>query len=168
MKTLLVGLLAALASMVDLTVGMGDLRVSLGIVVLVLALFFEEGLDPVATGLVTGLAVFGLRIFMAAVTVGVDVGLAFSYLLEVLFYLGYGLLLLFAVRKDKEKENNPLILLLMICDFGANAIEFFARYIVLGDNFESLTLQNLFLAAFVRSALIWIGIKLIKEKKIVK
>lgn len=53
----------------------------------------------------------------------------------------------------------------MICDFGANALELVARYTIQGDALQSLTLQNLFLAAFVRSAIIWIVIRVLQNKE---
>lgn len=164
-NTLVVALVSAFASIIHFTVGMGDLRVSLGIIVFVLALYYNEDMKPIPTAFFTGIAVFLMRLIVVAISGDVVSQLTASYLLEVLFYLGYGILYEFVIRKNKSIKSDPLILLLMICDFGGNALELIARYILLGDNFQSLTLQNLFLAAFIRSAMIWVIIKVISSQK---
>lgn len=163
-KTLIIALISAIASLISVSVGEGGLRVSLGIIVFIVAMFFNEDIDPIPASIITGIAVFLARILGLAVGGDVNSSLAISYLLEVLFYIGYGFLFEILVRRDKEKYNNPLIIILMICDFGANALELFARYLILGDDLATLTLQNLFLAAFIRSALIWIVIRIIENR----
>lgn len=165
LKKLLVALVAAFASIIHFTVGMGDLRVSFGIIVFVLALYFNEDMEPISSAIITGIAVFLMRVIVVAISGDVATNLVVSYLLEVLFYIGYGIIYEFVVRHDNVKESDPLVLLLMICDFGGNALELTARYLFLGDQFQSLTLQNLFLAAFIRSALVWIIIKILKNQK---
>lgn len=165
MNTLVVALISAFASIIHFTVGMGDLRVSLGIIVFVLALYYNEDMKPIPTAVITGIAVFLMRLIVVAISGDIVSELTASYLLEVLFYLGYGILYEFVVKREESRRKDPFILLLMICDFGGNALELTARYILLGDNFQSLTLQNLFLAAFIRSALIWIIIKVINSQK---
>lgn len=164
-KSIIVALLAAVASIVNLSVGMGDLRVSLGIIVFIIALYFDKNMKPLPSAILTGIAVFLMRLVIAAISGNIATSLSVSYLLEVLFYLGYGMFFEFIVRKDDIEENNPLVLLLMICDFGGNSLELLARYFLLGDNLQSLTLQNLFLAAFVRSAIIWLVIKVIERSR---
>lgn len=164
-KGIIVALLAAVASIVNLSVGMGDLRVSLGIIVFIIALYFDKNMKPIPSAVITGIAVFLMRIILAAISGNVVTSLFVSYLLEVLFYLGYGIIFEFIVRRDRIEDNNPLILLLMICDFGGNSLELLARYFLMGDDFQSLTLQNLFLAAFVRSAIIWLVIKIMEKSK---
>lgn len=164
-KSIIVALLAAVASIVNLSVGMGDLRVSLGIIVFIIALYFDKNMKPLPSAVLTGIAVFLMRLVIAAISGNIATSLSVSYLLEVLFYLGYGMFFEFIVRKDDIEENNPLVLLLMICDFGGNSLELLARYFLLGDNLQSLTLQNLFLAAFVRSAIIWLVIKVIERSR---
>ena len=164
-KSIIVALLAAVASIVNLSVGMGDLRVSLGIIVFIIARYFDKNMKPLPSAVLTGIAVFLMRLVIAAISGNIATSLSVSYLLEVLFYLGYGMFFEFIVRKDDIEENNPLVLLLMICDFGGNSLELLARYFLLGDNLQSLTLQNLFLAAFVRSAIIWLVIKVIERSR---
>lgn len=164
-KSLIVALFAAVASLVNVSVGMGDLRVSLGILVLIVALYMNRDMNPVPTAIVTGIFVFIVRLIVASFSGHVVADLALSYLLEVLFYIGYGALFDFLIVKDKHPNANPLLLILMICDFGANALELVARYTIQGDALQSLTLQNLFLAAFVRSAIIWIVIRVLQNKE---
>lgn len=164
-KKLLVALLAAFASIIHFTVGVGDLRVSFGIIVFVLALYFNEDMEPISSAVLTGIAVFLMRVIVVAISGDVKTDLIVSYLLEVLFYIGYGIIYEFVVKHDNFNDSDPLVLLLMICDFGGNALELTARYFLLGDSFQSLTLQNLFLAAFIRSAIIWIIIKILKSQR---
>lgn len=165
-QSLVIALIAAFASLINLSVGMGHLRVSMGIIVMIVALHEKKELKPISTSVLAGFAVFLMRLIVTSVGGTISTNIALSYLLEVLFYIGYGVLYEFLERRDVEKYNNPLILILMICDFGANAIELASRYFILGDNLQNFTFPNLFIAAFVRSAIIWILIRIFNKNSL--
>lgn len=160
-QTVLV-LLASLLSLVNLHIGNTDLRVSLGIIVFVVGLLIYQDINPIPLSLYTGIGVFITRLIQTSLNTKLTGGLIFSYSAEIIFYLAYGLFFYFLVRTEDPRQNNPIILLLMICDFGANSTESLVRYSISNFNFisrfglETDKFMTIFLAAFVRSAIIWI------------
>lgn len=151
-------LFSGLAAIFKLSVGTGGLQISLGIIVLIICLQQNKKLPVILTSFLTGIAVFIVRVIMAffigaSMTLTVHNVLALS--LEILFYLGYSVIYLIIVRNDKSQYKNPLILLLLLCDFGANTIEYVVRYFYFSTTLEVVDFQTIFLAAFIRSAIIW-------------
>lgn len=149
-------LMASLLSLLNLSIGETDLRVSMGIIVMVVGVLLFEDLNPISISCATGVGVFVMRLIEASFTTGLDGKIILSYSLEIFFYIAYGLLFYILVRKEDPKQHNPIILLLMICDFGANATESLIRYSVSDFGLITENFSAIFLAAFVRSALIWI------------
>lgn len=163
---LIVAVIAAVASLFNLDVGEGGLRISLGIVVMIVALYRNPKLNAVSTSLITGFAVFFARILMEA-TIGGELPteLIFSYSIEIVFFLAYGLFYQFLVRNEKTRTSTPLILLLMLADFGANATEYLVRFILMQSTVVQMDLFTIFLAAFIRSAMIWLILQFFYREK---
>lgn len=160
MSSLLVAAIAAIASLFSLAVGASDLRVTLGIVVLIVALHTRKDLKILQTATVTGIFVFLVRLLMDAL--GSDTLImdeVYSYAFEILFYVGYGLFYKFLVDNEKTGEATSLLVLLMLCDFGANSVEYFARYLFMSASVVTADFMTIFLAAFIRSAIIWLILK---------
>lgn len=155
-KTLKIVLLAGIASLIHLRIGEGDLRVSLGIIILISALLLNPSMNAFTTSLYTGVSVLIFRLIASAFFMPIDGALILSYSLEVFFYLSYGLLFIYLIRHDVKSENNPLILMLMLCDFGANTIESLLRYFVYSNSLVTTNFMTIFLSAFIRSAIIWL------------
>ena len=149
-------LMASLLSLINLSIGDTDLRVSMGIIVFVVGILLFEDINPISLSCATGLGVFIMRLIEASFVTGLDGKMILSYSLEIFFYIAYGLLFFILVRKEDPKQHNPIILLLMICDFGANATESLIRYPVSNFGLVTENFSTIFLAAFVRSAIIWI------------
>ncbi|MDO5017689.1 MAG: hypothetical protein Q4E02_00140 [Lagierella massiliensis] len=156
-------LMASLLSLINLTVGDTQLRVSMGIIVFVVGVLLFKEINPISLSFSTGVGVFIIRLIEGSFITGLNGRLILSYSLEIIFYITYGLFFYILVRKEDKKQNNPLILLLMICDFGANAMESLFRYSVSDFGLVTENFTTIFLVAFVRSALIWITWRIISE-----
>lgn len=169
MSMFLVALLAGIASIFNFSVGDSGLRISLGIVVVIVALYKYRDLPVISTATMAGVAVVLVR--MLASSIGgenLTVNAVWNYSLEFLFYLSYGIFYNFLVRKDtKSRENAPLIILLMLCDFGANAVEYIIRDIAFVGDFAAVNFTTLLVGAFVRSALIWLIISYVVKDNVV-
>ncbi len=151
-----IALLAGIASLLNISVGDGGLRISLGIIVLIVALYRDKSLHVMKTSLLAGIAVFLARVLTAYAGAGSFDNMVLNYALEIVFYIVYGLLFNLIIRHDTSVYKSPLILLLMLCDFGANSAEYLARFIFLQSAIVPVDFQTVFLAAFIRSAVIWI------------
>ena len=149
-------LMASLLSLINLSIGDTDLRVSMGTIASVVGILLFEDINPISLSCATGLGVFIMRLIEASFVTGLDGKTILSYSLEIFFYIAYGLLFFILVRKEDPKQHNPIILLLMICDFGANATGSLIRYSVSNFGLVTENFSTIFLAAFVRSAIIWI------------
>ena len=64
----LIGLLAAFASLFSLQIGTGYLRVTLGIVIVIVALLSNPALDVLSTVAVSGVMVFLMRVFVSVLS----------------------------------------------------------------------------------------------------
>lgn len=154
-STIIISFLAGLASLFNVSVGEAGLRVSLGIIVLIVALYRDPQLNVMLTATLSGIAVFLVRIFSVYAGAGAFDNMVLYYALEIVFYVVYGLLFNLMVRHDTSVYKSPLILLLMLCDFGANTAEYLARFILLKSEIIPVDFQTVFLAAFIRSSIIW-------------
>lgn len=153
--TLLVALLTALASLVHIPVGDSDFRVTLGMVVMMTGYLILKKTKVLRLAFFSGLFVGLLRIAVAAIGgLTLTPKLAGSLLLEFFFYIGYALLYLYTVEKNKSIYKIPLVFSLVICDFGGNAIEYLLRFLYAAEVWKDTSLLTILIAAFVRSIVI--------------
>lgn len=152
MKTFLIIIFSALASLVNLPIASSDFRFSAGIVVLIVALIFEHRPKAIWLGTFTGLAVCLMRLLVAS-SQGLEVD-PLSYFLEVFFYLGYVLVYHLVVLKANDSYGLPLVVGLSLSDFGGNALEYFVRLALGYENSSSVPISTLIIGALVRSVLI--------------
>lgn len=161
-----VAIIAAIASLFNFAVGAGDLRISLGIVVLIVALHASKELNIMSTAFITGLAVFLTRVLMSVLlTASIDTPLIISYFIEIIFYLAYAVIYKALVLNEKNEAGTPILLLFILSDFGANTVEYLVRHIFYSDGLMQADFVSIFLAAFIRSALIWLILKYVFDQK---
>lgn len=154
-RRVLVILVAALASLISIPVGDTDLRITLGIVIMVVGTRIFRFDKAIRFSFWTGLAVCLARIAYAAI-VGINVTplLIGSYFLEIFFYIGYGIIYHFAVESIRTKYPVPLVLSFVLCDFGGNTLEYLMRFFYASEVWSDTSLLNLLLAAITRSVII--------------
>lgn len=166
LKAVMIIVLSALASLLALPVGDGNFRITFGIVVLITALHLLKPKYPVALAFVTGLAVILLRIFTDSLSMDMTAQIASSYLLEISFYFGYALIYNWAVTTNTSTYPLPLVVALVICDTGANTIEYILRNLAADTIWNSTSFYSILLAAFVRSVIIVFGVWLLQNSSL--
>jgi two-component system sensor histidine kinase YcbA len=154
LKILLVALLSAVASIINIPVGESGFRVSAGIVVMVVLIIVWKMPRIMLTSLISGIAVCLMRVLIDSFSVPMTLTLAGNYLLEVFFYLGYGLIYLLTVVRNRSIYKTPLVVSLVLSDVGGNAIEYFLRFIAAEEVWQNTSLNAILLAAVARSVVI--------------
>lgn len=165
-------MVVALASQINLGIWNTDFRVSAGIIFFAIYLFYYKNLKPVQMGMISGIAVYLLRVLIYSFGKGNLKAVASSYLLEILFYTFYGIIYSLLIKKIDKEDNNQLLLILIASDIGANLVEILARIILEATRFHLDIIITLLFVAIVRSGIVWLvlnGLKyyrmlLIKEE----
>lgn len=153
-KLVLIVVLSALASLISIPVGDGGFRITFGIVVLISGLHLFKPRHPVLLALATGLAVSLVRILVDSMTLEMTSAIASSYLLEIAFYVGYAYVYNWAITTNTSPYPLPLVVALVLCDTGANTIEYALRYLAGNTVWTTTSFVSILLAATVRSVLI--------------
>lgn len=154
LKIILVALLSAIASILNIPVGDSGFRVSAGIIVMIVLIIVWKMPRIMLTSFVTGVAVCLMRVLVDSFTREMTLTLAGNYLLEVFFYLGYGLIYLLAVVRNRSIYKTPLVVSLVLSDVGGNAIEYFLRFIAAEEIWHNTSLNAILLAAVARSVIV--------------
>lgn len=154
LQAVLIIVLSALGSLLSISVGEGDFRITFGIVIFIAALHLLKPKHPITLALLTGLAVSVLRIFVDSLSMDMTATLASSYLLEIAFYVGYAWFYDWAVTTNTSPYPLPLAVALVLCDTGANTIEFSLRALASNSAWDTTSFVSILLAAFVRSVVI--------------
>ncbi len=160
-----VSILVALASQVNIGLVSSDFRVSAGIILYVIFLFYYEDLKPVPTGILSGIIVNLLRSILYYFTMGNFNHVILSFQIEILFYTFYAIIYYLLTNEDNKKNINYIFLVMVISDFGANIIEIFIRTIIGASPFPWQITSTLFLVALVRSGITWLVLNLFKYYK---
>ncbi len=163
MKTVLIVILSALASLIAIPVGDSGFRITFGIVVLITALHVFKPKNPITLGFLTGLAICLLRIIVDSFSMDMTATLASNYFLELAFYIVYPILYRWVFLTNTSKYPLPQVVGLVLCDTGSNAIEYTLRTLAGGAAFESTSITAILLAASVRSILIVLAIYLMEH-----
>lgn len=163
LRTVLIVILSALASLIAIPVGDSGFRITFGVVVLITALHTFKPKNPITIGFLTGLAICIVRIIVDSFSMDMNATLASNYFLELAFYIAYPILYRWVFLTNTSKYPLPLVVGLVLCDTGSNAIEFTLRTLSGGAAFESASIYVILMAAFVRSVLIILGIWLLEN-----
>ncbi|KNF09001.1 signal transduction histidine kinase [Gottschalkia purinilytica] len=147
--------IVALASQINIGILDTDFRVSAGIIFFVLFLFQYKDLKPVLMGLISGIAVYLLRLIICLAGKGNLSEVIFSYQLEILFYTFYGVIYSLLTRRSNRDNLNQLVFILIASDLCANLIEIFVRIMVGDSHFHREIIITLLLVAIVRSVIVW-------------
>lgn len=154
--------MVALASQVNLGLLNSDFKVSAGIIIFVTLLFYYEDLNPVTTGIVSGVSVFALRMLVYYAMNGSNNQIMSSYMLEILFYLFYSIFYSLFIKIDNKNNINYVFIILIICDFGANLIEVLVRSLMDSSPFILYFGITLLIVSIVRSTIIWVILNIFK------
>ncbi len=151
---LFVSLLVLLGAQVNISLFLSSFRISLGIVVLPLALFFWQDLPLLPLSLCSGVGVSLSRVLLGYLQTGQWAGLLADALPEFLFYVAYGLMLLTYLHWRGKILFRPLDYLCFVAmDYLANLLELAVR--MQGQAFLPREQLLILLAALVRAGILW-------------
>ncbi|WP_246565569.1 ATP-binding protein [Tissierella carlieri] len=161
-KMIFVSLIVALASQVNIGLINSDFRVSAGIILFVVFLFYYHELRPVPTGILSGVMVYILRLIVYYVSKGPVNDVIISYQLEILFYAFYSIIYSLLIGYGNKNNINFIFFVMIISDFGANLIEIFVRVTIDTSPSPWKVGTTLFLVSIVRSAIVWLVLNALK------
>lgn len=139
-----------------------DFRVSAGIIFFAIILYYYKGLKPVPMGIISGIAVYVLRVLIYLFWKGNLGEVIISYQIEILFYTFYGIIYSLLIRKSNRDNINQLLAILIASDLSSNLIEIFVRVAIEDAQFQLKIVSTLFLVAIVRSSIAWLVLSCIK------
>lgn len=161
-KMLLISLIVALASQVNIGLINTDFRVSAGIIFMMVLLIYYRDLSPIPTGILSGVMVYLLRVIVYFLAKRSLDGVIVSYQLEILFYAFYSIIYSILISRGNRENTNYVFLVAVVSDFGANLIEVLVRSMFQSAD-DPLTIgSTLLIVSLVRSAIIWLVINGIK------
>ncbi|WP_312907583.1 sensor histidine kinase [Tissierella praeacuta] len=161
-KMFFVSFIVALASQVNIGLINSDFRVSAGIIFFVAFLFYYHELEPVQTGILSGIMVYILRLMVYYLTNGDVKGVIISYQLEILFYAFYSIIYCLLINQGNKNNINFIFFIMVISDFGANLIEVLVRTTIDTSPSPWKVGTTLFFVSIVRSAIVWLVLNTLK------
>lgn len=161
-RVLWIPIVVALASQINISIMNSEFVVSVGIIVLMVLLFYYDDLNPAPLGFLSGLLVYILRLLVYSLRVEGIEAAVIPYMFEVLFYIFYTIIFSSLIKKVEDTDN-IIFILLVICDFFANLIEMTAR--TMGGYSPTIWAagDRIFIVSLIRSAIIWIIISALKN-----
>ena len=173
LTTFVIAVLSAVASIIQIPVLDSYFRVTMGVVVMIVLMralgrknFLEQAFW---SGLFVCLVRMAVLSFQAVELGPKNIA---SILLEVFFYIGYGLIARYTIVDRDNRYPIPYVVSLVLADFGGNSLEYFMRYLFAEEIWHDAKLLTLILAAVARSviiiSLIWVVRKLGLNKEQMK
>jgi two-component system sensor histidine kinase YcbA len=161
-KMMIIALIVALASQVNIGLIISDFRVAFGIILFPVFLFIFRKLNTIQTAILTALTVYVWRVGMYAIGEGIYSDVLSHYFPEIFFYTFYGVFFYVFTKKDTEIDLNKLFYKLILCDFFANFIEICIHGVKYGFNIDLEVISTLLLVALIRSGMVWISLNGLK------
>lgn len=156
-KMLIVSILVALASQVNLELLESDFVVSAGVILFVIFLYHYEDISPIPLGILSGAMIFALRIVVHQVLFGGIINeVAASYMPEIIFYVVYAIFFMLFLENARKNNLGLVFVVLIICDFASNMLEVFIRFTVLEEKVLITVIPTLLIVSIIRSSVVWI------------
>ncbi|MDI9502590.1 MAG: hypothetical protein ACOX00_00340 [Peptoniphilaceae bacterium] len=158
-------LAATLASLIAMPVD-GGFRISLGVVVLFAGIHLFHVKRPILWAAIGGLSISLFRMLVASFSGPMSGMEASNHLWEFFFFIGYGIIYYYAIRRNTSDYPLPLVAALSLGDAGGNFLEYYLRHLAADEAWATTSLLTILLAAVLRSVLIvtivWLGSRFVK------
>lgn len=161
-KMLVLSILVALASQVNLELLESQFLVSAGVIVYVIFLYHFDDINPIPLGVFSGAIVFALRLLVHQIIYGGAAQVASTYMPETVFYISYAIFFLLFIENNKKNNLGFIFIVFIISDFASNLIEVFVRYAVLTETTILEVIPTLILVSVIRSSVVWIVLTALK------
>lgn len=151
-----ISILVALASQLNIELFGSDFRVSAGIILFAIFLFYYDDSKPITKGVLCGVSVYLFRLLIYFLMEGNVYNVIWSFLIEILFYTFYAIIYTILDSSNTKRDITRLFFITIVSDFGANFIEVFVRTLIDDSIFHIQVLITLILVAIIRSSIIWL------------
>lgn len=153
---LLISIVVGVGAQIHIGLMESDFLVSAGILFFV-TLIYHYDVKPIPTGILSGITVYLLRLFVFAINPSVRIeDVIYPYMFEIFFYISYGMIYHILMRKDQRENLGKVFLVLIISDLGANFIEISLRSLMN----QTINLfdgeATLLIVGIIRSSIIWL------------
>lgn len=155
-KLLLTALLVGFTSQINLGLLGGGFRVSAGIILFVALLYYHDDLNPIPTGILSGIMVYLLRVMVFYIGNGEFADAFTAFLPEIVFYIAYAIVYHIAIYRSNKNNINSFYFIMVISDLGANYVEISLRGIIEASLFTVNSAITLVMVSVIRSAIIWL------------
>lgn len=155
MTSISVAFIAAFASVINTEIGVSGLRVSLGLVALIVLLSRNKNLDVIKTSLYAGIGVFLMRILIGAFYKQMPADNFLNYGLEIVFYVVYGFCYKLSMSISDMNKGLTAFMQFILCDLAANSAEYFSRFLFMKSSVVQGDALSILLVAILRTSLIF-------------
>ena len=163
-KMLLISILVALASQIDLKLLESEFVVSAGAIFFVIYLYYYgDDIKPVPFGLLTGGMIFVLRLIVHQIIYSNANDVVSSYMPEIVSYVAYAVFLLLFLDNNRKNNLGFVFIVFIISDFAANIIEVFIRYTMLSETTILEIIPKLIIVSFIRSSVAWVVLTALEQ-----
>jgi len=153
-RLLVISILVALASQVNLGLSESNFVVSAGVIIFANFIYYNKDINLLYMGMLSGVMVYLMRLSVYQITNGYNNEVFISYMPDMLFYISYPILYKLLVNDSKKDNLGFVFIALITCDFSANFIEVFFRHFILTELNLIEVIPSLLIVSVVRSLLV--------------
>lgn len=143
-----------------------DFMISAGIITFFIIYYFYRDLNPIVSGIFSGILVCLLRVGVSMVYGGSFSQGFIAYFSEIFFYITIGISITIFVKKDFLNRSSNFFLIPLITDIMANIVEMSIRNKIGIINLDYKIIRTLILVGFTRAFIIWTILNTFKYYKI--
>ncbi|MGM0438311.1 MAG: ATP-binding protein [Bacillota bacterium] len=165
-KYLFIIITTAISSQISVGIYQTSFKISGGVIAFFLLLYLFDKINIIAVGFQVGITVFLLRFFVFYFNNGHILNSFITYIPSYFFYIIYALIFYFFLRKDLLENKFKGFSLIFMADALSNLSEISFRYLLNLINLDWNIIFIVFLAAFVRTLVIWLVLLSVKYYKI--
>lgn len=165
-RTLLIAMTITIFSHIYLGFSQSDFRVSAGIIVYSIAMYYFDDIRPIPMGFISAILIYITRVFMYGVLNQNLVLYNLSYAIEMIFYITYSIIYYLLIDKKNKDSLNYVFFIITFADFTSNLVELISRSFVYSIPLQLEMLSTIFLVAVLRSTIVWIVLYFLKNYKL--
>ena len=159
-------LTTAIASQISVGIYQTAFKISGGVIAFFLLLYLFDNINIISLGFQVGITVFILRFLVFYFNNGHFLNSFINCIPSCLFYIIYAFIFYFFLKKDLLKDKLKGFSLIFIADTISNLSEISFRYFLNLIDLEWSIIFIVFLAAFLRTIVIWLVLLAVKYYKI--
>jgi two-component system sensor histidine kinase YcbA len=165
-KYLFITITTAIASQISVGIYQTSFKISGGVIAFCLLLYLFDNINIISLGFQVGISVFILRFSVFYFNNGHILNSLINSIPSCLFYIIYAVIFYYFLKKELLKNKFKYFSLIFMADSLSNLSEISFRYFLNLIDLEWNIIFIVFLAAFIRTIVIWIALLSVKYYKI--